>query len=210
MKLTWLGQNSFKLILEDLKIIIDPFAGNDEDYEPCDVLLVTSSQFDHFSLEKSRRCVNDGTVIIGTKDVASKILYCHSAKKGEKHVIEKVRVEVVPASKKMFFDGENAGECFGYLIEGENKRIYFAGDTDFIKEMKDIKADIVVLPVGGTYTMNAEDAAKTAEFMNPKIAIPCNYGSITGTVDDALWFKELVEEKGIKCIILEVGIEKDL
>ena len=58
--------------------------------------------------------------------------------------------------------------------------------------------------------MDAEEAAKAAEFIKPKIAIPCHYGSVVGTKDDALWFKELVEEKGIKCIILEPGIKKTL
>ncbi|RLE48051.1 MBL fold metallo-hydrolase [Candidatus Woesearchaeota archaeon] len=211
MKLTWLGQNSFKLLIGNLKIIIDPFAGTDDDYEPCDLLLITHAHWDHFNLEKARRCINDNTIILGPAAVASQILGCHSVKEDEKHEIGKIRVRVVPAYTITAPRGEHKrGECFGYIIEGENKSIYFAGDTDFIPEMKDIKADIVVLPVGGTYTMGAEEAAKAAEIIKPKIAIPCHYGSVVGTKDDALYFKELVEEKGIKCVILEPGIEKDL
>lgn len=211
MQLTWLGQNSFKLIIDNLKIIIDPYAGVDEDYEPCDVILITHAHWDHFNIEKTRRCINENTVILGPKEVASQILGCHEVREGEKHEINKVRIEVVPAYTITAPEGEHKrGECFGYIIEGENKRIYFAGDADFIKEMKDIRADIVVLPVGGTYTMGAEEAAEAAEFIKPKIAIPCHYGSVVGTKDDALWFKELVEEKGIKCMILEVGVGKAL
>lgn len=211
MKLTWLGQNSFKLIIDNLKIIIDPYAGTDDDYEPCDLILITHAHFDHFNLEKTKKCIGENTVILGVKEVASQILSCHSVSSGEKHEIKNVKVKVVDAYNITAPKGEHKkGSSFGYVIEGENKKIYFAGDTDFIPEMKDIKADIVVLPVGGIYTMGAEEAAKTAEFIQPKIAIPCHYGSLVGTIDDALWFKELLEAKEIKCIILDPGIEKSL
>ncbi len=206
MKLTWLGQNSFKLILDDLKIIIDPYAGENEDYEPCDILLITHNHYDHFNLEKTKLCINDNTLIFGPSDVSSQLLGCNTVSAEQKHEIKSVQFTVIPAYNK----NHKRENCFGYLIKGKNKSIYFAGDTDYIPEMNNLNPDIAVLPVGGTYTMDAKEAAKAAEAMNAKIGIPCHYGSIVGTTDDAELFKELIEAKGIKGIILELGIEKEI
>ncbi len=204
MKITWLGQNTFKLIIDNLKIIIDPYAGELDDYEPCDIILITHAHYDHFNLEKTKKCINDNTIILGPSDVASQLLGCHTVHPEEKHEIKNLQIKVIPA----YNQNHNRENCFGYIIEGESKRIYFAGDTDYIPEMNNLTADIAVLPVGGTYTMDAKEAAKAAEMIKPKIAIPCHYGSIVGTKDDAELFKELVEAKDIKCIILQPGKEE--
>ena len=69
--------------------------------------------------------------------------------------------------------------------------------------MTKVKADIVILPVGGTFVMDAREAAKAAEMIAPKLAIPSHYGSLIGSLDDAEWFRDLLEAKNIKVIILE-------
>ena len=72
--------------------------------------------------------------------------------------------------------------------------------------MSKIKADVVLLPVGGTYTMNAKEAAEAVAKIKPKIAIPMHYGSVAGTIDDAEAFKEEVEDKtNSKVMILKEG-----
>lgn len=211
MKITWLGQNSFKLLIDNLKIIIDPSSGELENYEPCDVLLITHSHWDHFNREKAERCINDNTIILGPADVASQLLGCHSVKEGEVHEVESLKIKVIPAYNLTAPKGKHQkGSCFGYVIQAKERSIYFAGDTDLIPEMKDIKADVVVLPVGGTYTMDAKEAAEAAIIIQPKFAIPCHYGSVVGTKDDALLFKEIIEEKEIICVILEENVEKTL
>jgi len=79
-----------------------------------------------------------------------------------------------------------------YIINTDGKRIYHAGDTDFIPEMKELKEiDVALLPVGGTYTMDAAEAAKAANTIKPKVAVPMHYGSIVGSEKDAKRFKEL-------------------
>ncbi len=77
----------------------------------------------------------------------------------------------------------------------DSTRIYFAGDTDRIPEMKDFDADIALLPVSGTYVMTAEEAAGAALDINPKVAIPMHYITVVGTKNDAEKFKELLEGK---------------
>jgi L-ascorbate metabolism protein UlaG (beta-lactamase superfamily) len=83
----------------------------------------------------------------------------------------------------------------GYLLTIDGEKIYFAGDTDRIPEMKEIKADIGLLPVSGTYVMTAEEAAEAALDLELKIAIPMHYGKpgLVGSVNDAERFKAYLQ-----------------
>jgi L-ascorbate metabolism protein UlaG (beta-lactamase superfamily) len=75
----------------------------------------------------------------------------------------------------------------------DGTRVYFAGDTDFIPEMKSVRCDIALLPVSGTYVMTAEEAAEAAAALRPKIAVPMHYAAIVGSDADAKKFKSLVK-----------------
>lgn len=90
----------------------------------------------------------------------------------------------------------------GYIFTVDGQRIYIAGDTDYIPEMKDFKVDIALLPVSGTYVMTAEEAVDAALVMQPKLAIPMHYGSIVGTRDDAGAFAGALKDR-IRVEILE-------
>jgi len=79
----------------------------------------------------------------------------------------------------------------GFIITLGGKRIYYAGDSDVVPEMKAVKADIVIVPVGGTYTMNAQEAAELVNLIQPETAIPVHWGDIVGSVKDAEQFKTL-------------------
>ena len=98
----------------------------------------------------------------------------------------------------------------GYVLKTENLVVYHAGDTDLIPEMQRLtgfkqpgKEFIALLPVGGRFTMSAEEAAEAAELIKPTLAIPMHYGAIIGGKEDAEEFKELCEDAGIRVEILE-------
>ena len=78
-------------------------------------------------------------------------------------------------------------------MEVKGQRIYIAGDTDATKEAREVKCDIALVPVGGTYTMDAKKAAELINEMQPKVAIPVHYGSIVGSSKDADKFASLVK-----------------
>ena len=83
------------------------------------------------------------------------------------------------------------------------KRIYYAGDTDLTDEMKALKnIDVALLPIGGKYTMNAEEAAEATKNIKPKKAIPYHYGDIVGSQSDAEKFTKLA---GCEVKILKPG-----
>lgn len=112
-------------------------------------------------------------------------------KPGDSLKIEGVAIEAVPAYNTDKPNHPKVNGWVGFIIEMGGSRIYHAGDTDLIPEMDEIKADIALLPVGGTYTMTAEEAAQAAERINPQVAIPMHYGEIVGSRADAEKFKRL-------------------
>jgi len=80
-------------------------------------------------------------------------------------------------------------------------RIYHSGDTDVIPEMADFKADVALLPVGGTYTMTVKQAAEAVKKLKPKVAVPMHCGDIVGTLQDREAFRKASESS---VVILDI------
>ena len=72
----------------------------------------------------------------------------------------------------------------GYVVTLEGRRIYVAGDTDDTPDARSVSCDVAFLPVGGTYTMTAAQAAGLAAALRPQIAVPTHYGCIVGSLSD--------------------------
>jgi L-ascorbate metabolism protein UlaG (beta-lactamase superfamily) len=112
-----------------------------------------------------------------------------------------IKFETVPAynTNKPFHPKEN--NWVGYILEINNVRYYIAGDTDITEENSKVKCNVAFVPVGGTYTMNFEEAAELVNKIMPKVAVPIHYGSIVGTNQDAEDFINLLKSN-IKGVIL--------
>lgn len=169
---------------------MDPFRIKRD--EGADIILISHSHFDHFSLDDIKKVQKSETQILLTGDCTPKPDgRITLVKPGDKLRIKGLEIEAVPAynTNKPFHPKEKG--WVGYLLTINGEKIYFAGDTDRIPEMKEIKADIGLLPVSGTYVMTAEEAAEAALDLELKIAIPMHYGKpgLVGTVNDAERFK---------------------
>ncbi len=214
IELKWTGQAGF-LIEAGSRIYIDPFKLKPGiGAEKADIILITHPHYDHCSIEDLQRIVKDGTIIVCPAECQSKLtrlkekIDMRLIEPGQEQEINRIKVKAVPAyniNKEFHAKNEYWN---GYILEIDGKRIYHAGDTDFIPEMNDfgdLNMDIALLPVGGTYTMNAEEAAKAVFMIKPKLAIPMHYGDTSGTREDAERFKDLCEGEGINAMVLEIG-----
>lgn len=197
----WLGHDTFKIIGEKI-IYTDPFQIKKPD--KADIILVTHEHYDHFSPDDIKKLLTPDTIIVLPKDCSGKIRAKEIiVKPGDKITVEGIEIEVVPSynTNKKFHPKEKG--WVGYIFKIMGKRIYIAGDTDYIPEMKTFKdIDIALLPVSGTYVMTAEEAVQAAIDIKPKIAIPMHYGSIVGSEKDAHYFAEKLKGK-IDVVILK-------
>ena len=207
----WLGHASFQIKADGKNIYVDPYEG--EYREKADLVLITHSHFDHCDTSKIKKIVRDDTVIICPSDCASKIKgNVRVIEPGGKYGVENITVEAVHAyNYKRFRSPGNPfhpkGAGVGYVITIDGKRIYHAGDTDFIPEMKNLKnISVALLPSGGTYTMDNSEAAEAALAIKPEVAIPMHRWSSSPEE-----FKRKVENSSdIKVVILEPGEEYEL
>lgn len=188
----WFKHSSFRLTGEKI-IYIDP--RNISDPKPADAVLISHPHSDHFSPDDIKKISNEKTVIISIPEVISQI---EGNKKmilpNEKAFLDKVVIEAFPAYNVNKSFHSKKKDWIGFIIEMNGKRYYYAGDTDAIPEMRFMKnIDIAMLPVGGTYTMNAEEAASIANIFKPKVVIPYHWGEIIGTREDAEKFKSLFQ-----------------
>ena len=192
-KIVWLGHDCFR-IDADKTIYFDPY-----DISPgpkADLILVSHEHFDHCSPDDVSKIQGPETVIITEQTSAEKLSGdVRIIAPGESMSLGEVKIEAVPSynTDKDFHPKQKA--WLGFILEVNGVRIYHAGDTDFIPEMKDLKVDIALLPVSGTYVMTAEQAVEAALAIRPKLAIPMHYGAIVGDNKDALTFKESLKGK---------------
>jgi L-ascorbate metabolism protein UlaG (beta-lactamase superfamily) len=185
----WLGHASFKITGEKT-VYIDPWKLKDG--EPADIILITHDHYDHLSPEDVAKIATDRTWIVTTADAAKKLSgNIKTIKPGDSIIVEGIKIEAVPAYNVNKNFHPKANNWVGFIVTINNKRIYHTGDCDFMPEMKNIKADIVLMPVGGTYTMTAEEAANAVNTINPEVAIPMHYDDIVGSKADAEKFKNL-------------------
>jgi L-ascorbate metabolism protein UlaG (beta-lactamase superfamily) len=186
----WLGHDSFR-IDGDVTIYIDPWklaAGS----PPADLILITHEHSDHFSPEDIDLIRTPLTEFVTIASVAAKLSgQVHTVKPGDRLTVRGVALEVLPAynlAKK--FHPREKGHV-GYVLTVGGQRIYHAGDTDAIPEMAGLRPDIAMIPVSGTYVMDAEEAVEAVKLLQPGLAIPMHYGAIVGSETDALRFQQL-------------------
>ncbi len=194
--LSWLGHASFKLVRGGVTIYFDPWQLTAESHD-ADIILISHPHFDHLDPSSVAKVAKASTVIVTVEGCVAKLKQAgvpgtiQVVKPGDQLDLKGVKIEAVPAynKNKTFHLREN--QWVGFIVEVEGNRIYHAGDTDFVPEMKGLKVDAALLPVSGTYTMTAEEAAEAVKTINPKVAVPMHYGAVVGTIADAKRFQTL-------------------
>jgi len=163
-----------------------------------DAIFISHGHYDHCDPKQVASISGPNTLIFAPSSCAGKLKgNVRTVSAGDSFSEAGLEVEVVPAynpSKPYHPKGSGVG----FVVSMDNVRIYQAGDTDFVPEMKDIRADIALLPIGGTYTMDVPGAAKAALAIKPKLVIPIHYNYVEGTKADPSELKRLLSNASIE------------
>ena len=193
-------QNSIRITDRDRQIYIDPFKMCEEPHD-ADYILITHDHYDHFSPEDIKKVADSNTILIVPEKMQSKAnevadFVCRiiTVKPGVYREVEGLEIETVSAYNILKPFHPKSAEWVGYILRVDGKRIYIAGDTDATKEAKAVNCDIALIPIGGTYTMDAKKAAELVNTLRPSVAIPVHYGSIVGKPDDGEVFADNVKD----------------
>ncbi|NIA22302.1 MAG: MBL fold metallo-hydrolase [Anaerolineaceae bacterium] len=194
-KIHWYGHDSFRIEDAGKQIYIDPWKMPDG-LPGADVILVTHGHYDHYSADDVNKLSTPRTTVVGPADVAEKVRSETGAvplpiAPGETVEVEGLKVTAVAAYNigKKFHP--KASGWVGFIVTlSDGTRLYHAGDTDCIAEMKGLGVEVALLPVSGTYVMTAQEAIAAAEAIGAGVVIPMHYGRIVGSEADAEKFEQ--------------------
>ena len=205
MKITFYGHASLGITIADIHIIVDPFisanpkASNiDSTTLEADYILLTHAHQDHI-LDVEAIAKRTNAVIVSNAEIATyyskKGFQSHPMNHGGSWNFEFGNLKYVNAIHSSSFpDGTYGGNPGGFVIEGERKNIYIAGDTALTMDMKLIpmrtKLDLAILPIGNNFTMDIEDAIIASDF------VECD--KILGYHYDTFGYIEINKEQAIK------------
>jgi L-ascorbate metabolism protein UlaG (beta-lactamase superfamily) len=213
--ISWFGHASFSFVDENGNKIyyVDPFDLKPAELEKADLVFITHAHPDHFSPPDLEKILTNTTLVIAPPDIFEQIDIDEDLKfavePNKSYEIKGFKFQTIPAynihPEKLNFHPK-ANNWVGYIFELNGKKIYHAGDTDFIPEMRNLQTlnlDVAMLPIGGKFTMSAEEAAEAANAIAAKITVPMHYRRLNPESHQTLEekFKQLVTNSEV--VVLE-------
>jgi L-ascorbate metabolism protein UlaG (beta-lactamase superfamily) len=202
LKITFIGHGTLMLSYAGKVIHIDPVSMY-ADYATlpkADLILITHEHGDHLDAKAIQTLTTPNTVVIANPGSAKALPGATVMKNGDTKTISGIGIEAVPAYnlEKPFHPKGNGN---GYVLTFGDKRVFVAGDTENVPEIKALKnIDVAFLPMNQPYTMTPEQVADVARAMRPKVLYPYHFGS----TDTSALVKLLKGEKEIEVRIREL------
>ena len=191
-RITWFRQAAIRYAGEGLTLYIDPW-GTSPDDPKADLILITHAHFDHVQPGEIQRLSGPETKLVAPHDVARELSGDVTAvAPGESHEVGGVRFETVPAyniAEERLDMHPKANGWVGYVLELDGRRYYHGGDTDALPELEGLHADVAMVPIGGTFTMDYREAAGLVKAMQPKLAVPIHFGFVVCSPSHGALFK---------------------
>lgn len=190
--INWLGHAGFYFLDKSGNKIyfVDPFNLPAPNLPKGDIAFITHAHYDHFSSNDIAKIVKQTTILVATADVLAKSDISSDKKfevlPNKNYQINGFSFSTIPAynnkSERLNFHPKT-NNWVGYIFNLNGKKVYHAGDTDFIEEMKGLKnlnLDIAMLPMGGTYTMDVNEMIEAANAISAKYTVPMHYKDLLG------------------------------
>ncbi len=222
MKVTFVGHAT--VLLEGSRnVLIDPFFNGNpvaamkmEDLPEIDYIIVTHGHGDHLgdTIELAKKF---GSIVISNFEIG---LYLqkkgldkvHTMHIGGRYDFGDIKVKLTPAvhGSAIVEDGEviYGGNPAGVIVEMDHRKVYHAGDTGLTKDMELLSneyIDLALVPIGGNYTMDIDDAFIATKMISPKMVVPIHYNTWPLIQADPQEFCSKVSELDIKCRVLKPG-----
>jgi len=217
---TWYGHAAVGITGDGTDILIDPFlTGNPvaaarPDTVQAHYILVTHGHGDHLG-DTIAIAKRTGAQVISNYEIAT---YCQNqgVNAHPLHIgggitlpFGKVKLTIAHHGSSLP-DGSYGGNPTGVIVTIGGKTIYHAGDTGLFYDMKLIgerhPLDVALLPIGGNFTMDVDDAVYAANLLHPQVVIPMHYDTFDLIKADVQEFRRKVEAiPGIRCVILRPG-----
>lgn len=220
MKITFYGHAALGIKVGGIHIVVDPFisanplaAKIDINALKADYILLTHAHGDHI-LDVEAIAKRTNAVIVSNAEIAgyyeAKGFQVHPMNHGGSWDFDFGKVKYVNSIHSSSFpDGSNGGNPGGFVIEGEHKNIYIAGDTALTMDMKLIpmrtKLDLAILPIGNNFTMDVEDAILASNFVACDKVLGYHYDTF-GYIE--INHKEAIQQffdKGKDLMLLKIG-----
>ena len=188
VEIQWIHHASFRLAAGEAVVYIDPWKLTSARAD-ASVVFVSHNHFDHCSPDDVAKVSTPETKVIAPADTAGEFASGQVLLPGEQASVGDVTLEGVPAYNIGKEFHPKANHWLGAVIALGGVRVYYAGDTDRIPEMARLEAvDVSLLPVGGTYTMDASEAARACADIGCGTTVPYHWGDIVGDESDARAF----------------------
>lgn len=181
-------------------LYFDPFKVETADHD-ADIIFITHEHYDHFEPDSIMKVKKEGTVLVAPKSMKDKVVSksgiapekCIFLAPGESYEQGDILIEAVPAYNKLKPFHTKGKKWNGYIVKMDDVSYYAAGDTDVNEDIKKVKCDVALIPIGGHYTMDRKQAADYIAALKPRAVIPTHYGSIVGDRSDGQEFMKALE-----------------
>ena len=216
-KIRWLGHAGFEIELDGKIVLVDPWLGGNpkaacepSEIVKADIVCVTHDHGDHLG-DSIEICKRTGAVFLGTYELAALAQEKGVGEAMGFNIGGTVNVKGINVTMVQAFHTCGRGAPTGFIISGEGKTVYHAGDTGLFGDMKLIgeiyKPDVALLPIGDYYTMGALQASEAVRLIKPKIVVPMHYMTFPVLAQSANEFGSLVREKApeVRVVVLNPG-----
>ncbi len=196
--------------IEDGKVLyFDPF-GIAESTSDADVIFVTHDHYDHFSPENISKIMKEDTVFVAPASTAALIRKTFAVPDerivvvapGDATEVLGIPVEAVASYNPNKRFHPQAQGWVGFVVTVGGLRYYICGDMDITPEGKTVKCDVLLVPCGGTYTMDYKEAAEFTGYLSPKYVIPTHYGNPVGEKACGSAFAKEIATRGIDSVVV--------